>query len=314
MADTPKYYIKGNLSEKQIEADVAAYMGWCTPPYEDNPFRLLDLNEQLTGADKLFDRGVAIYLQFKKSSGLKSVSLVKPSRRRGRSPLEDIREFRSCHDLDSDPTLFFQLRAKAKTAPDLQHNILLGYERPLWSRAIYVAPLLLDKEDYHRALFESTNRFMLYPFYYRVREVIQQRHWVSHFGAIPFLREHISIAPHERVADHNHFYAYSETGVDISWHSPDVISRDPSRLSDFTIKLFRDALENPDSMLSLEALAKQTAEIGMAYGFPDATFAENEAPLHFLQRHSRWLRETYGIRQLILLGNSSYLADLRHGL
>jgi hypothetical protein len=314
LADTPKYYIKGNLSEKQIEADVAAYMGWCTPPDEGNPFRLLDLNEQLTGADKLLDRGIAIYIQFKKSSGLKSVSLVKSSKRSRRSPLEDIREFRASHELDSDPTLFFQLRAKAKTALDLQHNILFGYERPPWSRAIYVAPLLLDKDAYHHALFESINRFMLYPFYYRFREAIKQRHWVSLFGAIPFLRQHISIAPHERVADHNHFYAYSEAGVDISWHSPDVISRDPSRLSDFTVKLFRDALENPDSMLSLEVLAKQTAEIGAAHGFPEAAFTGNEAPLQFLQRHSRWLRETHGIRQLVLLGNLSYLAELRHGI
>lgn len=306
MPNAPKYLIKGNLSEKQIEADVAMYMGWCTPPEKDNPFRLLDLNEQLTGADKRFDHGVSIYIQFKKSSGLKSISQVKPSNRSNRSPLEDIREFRARHELDSDPALFFQLRAKAKMAHDLQHNILLSYECAPWSRAIYVAPLLLNKDEYSRALFESTNRFMLHPFYYLVRVPIQQRHWVSHLGAIPFLREHISIVPHERVADHNHYYAFSGTGVDVSWHSPEVISRDPTRLSDFIDRLFRDVLETPDPMRPLEVLAKQTSEIGSKHGFPNATVTTgNEEPLQLLQRHSRWLRETHGIRQLLLLCNSS---------
>lgn len=312
MTNIPRYYIKGNLSEKQIEADVATFMGWCTPPGEGNPFRLVDINEQQTGADKLFDRGIAIYMQFKKSNGLKSTSVVAPSRRSNRSSLEEIREFRANHMLDSDPSLFFQLRAKAKTAIDLQHNVLLSYEQPPWSRGIYVAPLLLNKDDYQRALFESTSRFLLYPFYYRIKEVIHQRNWVSYFGAIPFLREHVSIAPHERVADHNHFYAFSETGVDISWHSPKVVSREPSRLSDFMINLFRGAFENLDSMLPLEALAKQTAKIGEANGLTSAKFAANESPLDFLQRHGRWLRETYDIRQFILLGNSHHFKDLRH--
>ncbi|MFB2700272.1 hypothetical protein [Aeromonas veronii] len=311
MTVSPKYYIKGNLSEKQIEADVASFFGWCTPPEERSPFRLLDIDEQRTGADKLYDRATAIYMQFKKSNGLKSTKIVKPSTRKGRSRLEDIREFRDRHELDQDPTLFFQLRAKAKTALDLQHNVLLAYERPYWSRAIYVAPLLLNKSDYHAALHNSANRFLLDPFFYRIRHSVYQQHWVSHFGTVPFLREHISIPPHERVADHNHYYAYSEAGVDISWHSPSIIEREPSRLSDFTVKLFRTAITHEDSMLSIEKLASHIEEISSRFGFTNENGSKNNSAIEYLGRHGRWLRETHGIHQFILLGNSKILDDLR---
>lgn len=311
MTTSPKYYIKGNLSEKQIEADVASYFGWCTPPGEYAPFRLLDVDEQSTGADKFYDRATAIYMQFKKSTGLRSTKEVKPSTRKRRSPLEDIREFREQHNLEQDPTLFFQLREKSKTALDLQHNVLLGYERPSWSRAIYVAPLLLNTTDYHAALHDSTSRFLLDPFFYRHRHSVHQKDWISHFGAVPFLREHISIPPHERVADHNHYYAYSESGVDISWHSPSVIEREPSRLSDFTMKLFRTAIAELDSMPSVEMLANRTKEISSSFGFQDGTSGKNDSPLEYLGKHGRWLKETHGIRQFILLGKSKILDELR---
>jgi hypothetical protein len=310
MAEMPQYYIKSNLSERQIEADVASFFGWCTPEGHA-AFRLLDVDEQLTGADKLYDRGMLIYMQFKKSSGLKSTHLLKPSTRRGRSPLEDIREFRAKHELDQDPTLFFQLRAKAKNAKDFQHNILLRYERPPWSRAIYVAPLLLDKTTYYSALYSSTNRFLSDPFCYRVVQSIYQRRWVSYFGTIPFLREHISIAPHERVADHNHYYAYSQAGVDISWHSPDIIARDPSRLSDFTVALFHAATADPEAMLPQNDLVEKTVEISSSLGFQEGIGSANESPLDYLGRHGRWLRQEHGIRQFILLGNSKHLSELR---
>ncbi|MDO9179524.1 MAG: hypothetical protein Q7U16_14580 [Agitococcus sp.] len=314
MTASPKYYIKGNLSEKQIEADVASFLGWCTPPEELSPFRLLDIDEQSTGADKLYDRATAIYMQFKKSTGLKSTKIVKPSTRKGRSPLEDIREFREKHDLEQDPTLFFQLRAKAKTALNLQHNVLLGYERPFWSRAIYVAPLLLNKSDYHSALHNSMDRFLLDPFFYRIRHSVHQRNWTSYFGAIPFLREHISIPPHERVADHNHFYAYSEAGVDISWHSPSIIDREPSRLSDFMMKIFQTAITEPDSMLPVEVLANKIAEISSTCGFQEDSQEKSDSPLEYLGKHGRWLRETHGVRQFILLAHSNYLDELRREL
>jgi hypothetical protein len=304
-----KYEIKGNLSERQIEADIATFMGWCTP-VGMKAFQLLDINEQTTGADRFFDRGVAIYMQFKKSTGLKSTSLVAPSSRKGRSALEGIREFRARANLEEDPSLFFQLRKKAEMANDLQHNVLLSYERAPWSRAIYVAPLLLDKLTYSAVLFNSADRFYLDPFYYELQLPIHQNLWISRLGAIPFLREHVSIPPHERVVDHHHYFAYSVTGTDISWHSPQVIQREPSRLSDFMVNLLRGAVEDKEAMTSLESLSAQTRQIAKDLGFVEEVGREKELPMEFFRRHAKWLRETYEIRQLLLLGNADELAKL----
>ena len=112
-----KYQIKSNLSEKQIEADVAGYFGYCS---KSAPFRLLDTDELKTGADKeditLENNGGLIYIQFKKSEGLRAVSEIQLSNRKNRCKLEDIREFRCRNGLDDNPTLYFKLRNKAKTA------------------------------------------------------------------------------------------------------------------------------------------------------------------------------------------------------
>lgn len=82
-----KYEIKSNLSEKQIEAYVAGYFGWCS---EDMPFTLLDTDELNTGADKEYhpQYGGVIYIQFKKSDGLEPISKVPLSGRKNMSKKE----------------------------------------------------------------------------------------------------------------------------------------------------------------------------------------------------------------------------------
>jgi hypothetical protein len=110
------YVIKGNLTGKQIEADVSSYLGWCA---QDLPFRLHDVNEQLTGADKMSDVTVPIYIQFKKSTGLRGSSSQPARRRSNESALQAIRRFRAHHGLPDDPTLFFGLRKRAEGAIDL---------------------------------------------------------------------------------------------------------------------------------------------------------------------------------------------------
>jgi len=310
--NTAKYHIKGDLSEKQIEADVASFFGWCTPAELESPFRLLDIDEQVTGADKLFDCGSLIYIQFKKSTGLRSVSSVAPSTRKGRSPLEEVRIFRARERLEDDPSLYFQLHARAKTASDLQHNILLQYERPPKSRGIYVAPLLLDKDAYHRALFTSSDRFRLDPFYYRLRHNLHTKRWIQHLGAVPFLREHVSIPPHESVTDHNHYFAYSTTGTDISWHSPALVEGGPIRLSDFMVTTFRRAIDDRESMSTLEQLSIQTLQVATKLGFSTRDIAGNESPLSLLGSHARWLKEVHNIRQFVLLGNRERIAEVRN--
>ena len=63
------FKIESELNEKQIESDVASYLGYVTPLWSRR-FRLISVNEQATGADKLFRRFIPIYLQFKVSQGL----------------------------------------------------------------------------------------------------------------------------------------------------------------------------------------------------------------------------------------------------
>lgn len=311
MTRLPKYFLKSNLSEKQIEADVATYLGWCTPVDAESPFRLLDVDEQVTGADKLFDVATLLYIQFKKSNGLRAVTSPTASNQRVRSRLDRIRTFRARNGLESDPILFFQLRKKAKTARDFQHNVLLTYERPPSLRAIYVAPLLLDKTAYALALFDSTYRYSSYPFYSRLRYIIHAQRWASHFAGVPFLREHISIPPHERISSHNHFYAYSESGVDISWHSPVTVSNNPMRLSDFLVSLFSDAMDNREAMVPLNRAAASVIEIAQELGFEGEPGSPDVAALDQLQAHGRWLKNTYDIRQFVLLGRTDLITQLR---
>jgi hypothetical protein len=251
-------------------------------------------------------------MQFKKSTGLKSISDVAVSSRKGKSPLESIREFRDKNGLEDDLTLYFQLREKSKTASDLQHNILLSYERLPNTRAIYVAPLLLDKTEYQNALFRSADRFLLNPFYYRPSHTLYMKGWISRFGVVPFLREHVSIPPHTNVADHNHYYAYSETGTDISWHSPSIVEREPSRLSDFLVSTLSQVIEDPESMSSIGSLAENVRKVASSIGFNSTDSSNNESAMSCLQSHARWLREFHGIRQFLLLGNSELIAKLRN--
>lgn len=299
----PSYFIESNLSEKQIEADVAAYMGWCTPPDADIPFRLIDVDEQTTGADKRFDVGSVIYMQFKKSNGLRRMK--RASVRKNKSKVEEIREFRRESELGDNPSLFFQLRRQAKTATDYQHNILLEYEKPPNCRAVYVSPLILDKKEYSQTLFASHSRFLVDPFLFAGHWRIWHRRWVSHLGAVPFLREHVSIPPHERVATHEHFFAFSENGADVSWHSPEVVSRDPSRLSDFLSKTLSRWLA-PDGMIPKAGLEGVLREASNGHR-EDGAFT-GSTPFERIMSHGRWLHKTHGIRQILLLANSAEIA------
>ena len=291
------YFIKSNFSEKQIEADVSGFFGWIS---KGSPFRLIDIDEQLTGADKKFyDSGFAFFMQFKVSNGLKSIDKIPSSKRKNRSALEDIREFRKEHALQDDPSLFFGLRKMAKTANDFQHNILLKYSNRHNSHAFYVAPLHLDKEAYYNCLFDSVNRFSLRPYFYRCYRLIHPN-WTSHVGHVPFLKEHISIIPHERVTTHKHCYSFSPTGHDIGWHSPELVSDRPSRLSDVMSKEIASCIDDY-RFISLDELPK-ILEIDT-----DDIEIDDEDPIERIQRWGKRLYLNNGISIYLLLGNRKYI-------
>lgn len=303
-----KYEIKSNLSEKQIEADVAAYFGWCS---QGMPFRLLDTDELETGADKEYHPkyGGVIYMQFKKSGGLEPISKVPLSGRKNMSKKEEIRKFRDENKLDDDPTLYFKLRDKAKTAIDFQHNILKKHHSPPNSYAIYVAPLILDKGVYYQSLFDSCyeyDRYLLDPFYRKLK-------------CIPFLRNHVSIVPHVDVFDSNHYYAYSQAGTDISWHSPSILEHEPRRLSDFIYNLFED--KKREEGYTIQQIVNNIIEIAKNYqvelpfrdfpfrDFPLRDFPFNEyegEPILLIKKYGEWLKFNYNIKQFLIVRNQNY--------
>lgn len=309
---SPKYVIKGNLSEPQIEADVASYFSWCTPLGSPGPLRLIDVNEPITGADKRFDTGCTIYMQFKKSTGLHSSTTFPVSKSISRSRMEDVREYRALNSLEEDPSLFFQLRKKAKKAYHLQHNVLLSHEIKGLSRAFYVAPLELDKSKYYQTLFNEDFRFHGDPIWFKRHTAIRERFMVRYLNCSPFLREHVAITPHERVQDHNHFYSYSQTGTDICWHSPQFVGRGPSRLSDVVSSIVDNAISTGgESLASLDELSESTWKVSREIGFD---LPRSNDSLGTIKEHGKLIADTYRIRQFVLLANTDKLKRLREGL
>lgn len=215
----PKYEIKSNLSEEQIVSDFTSYLGHLTRL--EMHYRLQVIDESETGADRLLsNNGVPLFLQFKASTGLHPISEIPASTRSNRSKKEDIREFRSKNELPDNPTLYFQLRRKAKTADDLQHNILRKISLLPDSYGFYMAPLSLEKNEYQRVLFDSV---IPNSHYFEFRfHMVRGMDSVHFLGQIPFFKNHISISPHVEVESHNHFYAYSESGFHVTWHSPEI--------------------------------------------------------------------------------------------
>lgn len=304
------YIIKGDLTERQIEADVATYLGWCA---RDMPFRLLDVDEQATGADRLSDVMVPIYLQFKKSTGLAALRAPLLKRRANESSLQSVRRFRRKHDLADDPTLYFQLRKKAEGAVELQHNVLLTHHQPARSYAVYVAPLYLDRHLYYKELCQGA-RQLDDPWEWHRTEVWHDwsaHSWLSRFDRQPFLRNHISIAPHERVDHHNHYYAFSTSGDEVSWHSPAVIDGGPFRLSDFMTARTRELLTGdmplptPEDGLAAAAAASRELRGGAA------DVLEGEGAFERLRSYGRWLHTAFGIRQVLLCGRRKELEEIR---
>jgi hypothetical protein len=242
------YKIKSELYEDQVEADIASYLGLITPLWSKR-LRLIRLDEQETGADKLFDRFMPMYLQFKVSHGLKPLNknfqASKPDR-----PLQKIRIFRRDKKLLSNPLiLYFKLRNIAKGAEDFQHNILLSFNQPPKQTAMYLAPLVLTNEEYEESLRSSIfNRLFPRnnPFYKLETELFESTGKIT-LGLIPFLRGHISITPHLSIDTSEHYYSYSKNGRAISWHSGKILKDQNYRLSNQLELIFNEFYYNKNS-------------------------------------------------------------------
>jgi len=181
-------------------------------------------------------------MQFKVSQRLEY-----PKRNDKRSMIPGIIEFRRKNNFCNETSLYFQLRKRAKCAVDYQHNILMHMNKPNESSfGIYVAPLILDKNQYYDSLVSSipwwkriiclstpVHKFATLKIYNSISDTFLE------LSQVPILKNHISIVPHERVAHNKHFYSYSQIGGDVCWHSSGkVLNYGISRLSDFFYGLY----------------------------------------------------------------------------
>jgi len=299
------FRIASEMSEKQIEADVSNFFGHYSSHF--GSFRLLDVDEQLTGADKQMNwRTVAYFFQFKRPIGLTPLTTV--PRKQSKQPLMRVRVFRHQNLLDQHPySVCFELRDRRDSGTPFQHNVLLRYEQPPISRAIYVCPLSLTEADYVRSMRDDAHDFD-FPFWdWRHQWVLHGEYVARAAERSPFLRGHVSIVPHEEVSSAAHHYSFSKQGTDVAFHQPRLLQARPSRLSDFVAKEIRRFAANPELMVSVDHLATTLFEA--AQGWSDGALAnpgEQEDKIAWLEGHGRLLSSVHGIRQMVaLVGNET---------
>jgi hypothetical protein len=278
-----RFRLDSDLSEKQIEADVATYFGWITPDGH-MPFRLLDIDEQITGADKKFDWVIPIFMQFKVAEGLSPLSQFDIRF----SPQRKIQRFRQNNNLFHNPTLYFKLREMAKNATEYQHNILY-------------------KLEYDRLLFDNDNRYLLHPYYYYRDQKIRNSDCVSLIKGVPFLRAHISIFPHEEIRHAGHYYSFSPNGTEIAWHSPQYLPDAVTRLSDTLSRIFA-AGSYKEQWFSINEYAELVSNFATEFGLPNIN-NNNDFPLRQIQDFGRNLYLTYNIKQIILSTTNEELSN-----
>lgn len=299
------FKIDSELSENQVEADVASYLGYITPIWSKR-FRLISVDEQSTGADKLFNRFVPIFMQFKVSEGLNPKASILTQFLN--KPLAKIIKYRKNNGLKGDPILYFELRKKAKTVTDYQHNILSKMHNPPLQYGIYVAPLSLKLNEYESVLNKDWH-FKLYPFNpFRLKEselydTISSKKLA--LGSNPFLRHHISIPAHTNITTHKHHYSFSKNGADLAWHGGKVIDGD-LRLSSQLITIFNSFYSYKESGTYLSSFIKEINKLDLE-GFPklfDNNNTETEQ-LQYIIKLSNFLKFEHNIKLMFLVDDRS---------
>lgn len=297
-----KFKIPSQLSEDQIESDVSSYLGYITP-FWSKRFRLISIDERFTGADKLFNLFVPIYLQFKVSQGLDPKGSI--LNRLLNTPLAKIINYRKSNGLGGDPILYFQLRKLAKTASEFQHNLLKRMHNPPFQYGLYVAPLTLDLQDYEKLMNKKPRWWfaMSRPFDSQDSEVfdtITDKNML--LGSNPFLRHHISIPPHISVNTHNHHYSFSKNGSDVAWHGGQVIKSD-FRLGTMFSSICENFYRNKDNGTRLSRFIDDLQYLdleGSPYFDKDDRFNESRQ-VEFLYKFSSFLKYEHGISLIFLV-------------
>lgn len=141
------------------------------------------------------------------------------------------------------------------------------------------------------------------PFLRYARQTVLGLYAASDIFAAPFLRGHATVVPHAMVSTHDHYYSFSKHATDIAFHSPELISQGPTRLSDFLHGEILRIFNEPQTLVSIEVLAKAIYEQSHNWA-PDRFDRPNDNDLlGWIQAHGRLLREQFGIRQVIALAD-----------
>lgn len=146
--------------------------------------------------------------------------------------------------------LFFNLHPKKPHHSDFQHNVLFRLRRRLVKLGIgdaaYVCPLFLDRATYRDKLHLAGLKMRL-RFWSRLPWEMDQLllHMgptgiTINFSAIPTLREHITIPPHDKVIHASHSYSFTKEGDDVCFHSPTSLPDSQSNLADFLGSVIKD--------------------------------------------------------------------------
>lgn len=295
------FKIDSELSENQIEADVASYLGYITPIWSKR-FRLISVDEQSTGADKLFNRFVPLFMQFKVSEGLNPKAFILTQYLN--KLLAKIIKYRKDNGLKGDPILYFELRKKAKTVTEYQHNILSKMHNPPLQYGIYVAPLSLKLNEYE-SLLNKDWHFKLYPFNpFSQREselfdTINSKKII--LGSNPFLRHHISIPAHTKITTHKHHYSFSKNGADLAWHGGKVIDGD-FRLSSLLISIYNSFYLYKESGTYLSSFIAEINKLDLK-GFPKFYDSYNSEmkQLQYINELSNYLKLEHKIKLMFLI-------------
>jgi hypothetical protein len=306
MSKIPAYMVESDFLEAQIEKDVSNYLGYISRLFGPR-YRLLESDEQRTGADAEFSwKGRVFFLQFKKPTGLKDpkASALPVTRRKNEAKTQQIRRYRQDEKLaDSPLSIFFELRAKARTATDFQHNILRSYEQPPHSRAIYVCPTFLSRAEYERAMDPGWFwRFLELPF--RLHDYLLSVNHIAHsFESAPMLRGHATVVPHADVTSSDHYYSFSIHASDVAFHSPDVVRREVTRLSDFMATELRDAYRTRDNLATPSELARRLYDLSRPWAGDLLSKPEADRSFFWLKKHSTLIRQQFSITQMTVFSD-----------
>lgn len=253
-----------DFSEDTVSIAIATYLAVLSFPqlrFSIEPFSRKQ--ERWIGADaRLMDHVSGIYpfyMQFKRPHAYADYSRAKIIKdRKALTP-----------PLNVGPrTLYFDLRQKQPDHSDYQHNILYRLNGRLRARglgdAAYVCPLFLTRQAYmHHAHMSGLRRLsrhgIWYPYDYE-DIVIADSGTRMNFNRIPFLEEHVTIPPHDKVDSAKHSYSFLENGSEICFHSPLAIPEGSQSLGTWLSTLGTEFLR-PDSLIRPETASEQLAKL-----------------------------------------------------